>query len=115
MSYRSLAIFGFIAFFVFFSGCTSIENKTESERSSAWDNPIKNNKTESANAYGWSESNCAHITADGKCAHQIGPNPFSFSGEGQADGSTSSGPNGKVLEGSDCAHVATDGSCLHKL
>lgn len=33
------------------------------------------NIQDSPNAYGWNSSNCAHIMADGHCAHPIGANP----------------------------------------
>lgn len=56
------------------------------------------------NQYGWDKNNCAHIKADGHCAHPTGVNPMA-----------PQTPNASGWNESNCAHVRADGSCAHKL
>lgn len=59
---------------------------------------------EEPNKYGWSNSNCAHIMADGECAHPTGANKQDEDSE-----------NVNSWNDSNCAHIMADGTCAHKL
>jgi len=57
---------------------SSLDNQTylddQTNDNISIDNSTKN--IEMPNHQGWNSSNCAHIMADGNCAHPIGPNLF---------------------------------------
>ncbi|MEO0334794.1 MAG: hypothetical protein AAF202_00255 [Pseudomonadota bacterium] len=61
-------------------------------------------RNDTPNAYGWDDSNCAHIQADGHCAHPTGANSQS-----------PEMPNAQGWNSSNCAHITADGSCAHEL
>ncbi len=95
-----------------FIGCSSLNSAVTNEGSSIlFSNQIDNNDLESTNARGWNESNCAHIMADGSCAHETAPNEYGLSDDQEDDVSDSSG----VWNETNCAHVTADGSCAHEL
>ncbi len=70
-----------------------------------------NQTGEIPNQYGWNDSNCAHIMADGHCAHPTGANSQAPAIEPAIANPT----NASGWNSSNCAHIMADGTCAHPL
>lgn len=100
----------FLMTFFLSLSCATLETGVEQSNLRRQKNSNDFEKAHSPNQFGWSNSNCAHIMADGHCAHPLAPNPMD-----PMSNPTMVIPNSNGWNSTNCAHISADGSCAHPL
>lgn len=106
----------FLALLMFLQTSCSHLDQTAKARNS------KNaHESNTPNQFGWSQSNCAHIMADGHCAAPLAPNSMDTFHNAAAPHSSepfensTPPPNPNGWNSTNCAHITADGNCLQPL
>lgn len=93
-----------------FMGCVSMESDHHQNQSRKG-KLINPSPKEIPNQFGWDKTNCAHIQADGHCAHPTGGNTFGI----DSSPKPLKIPSTNQINSSNCAHILADGTCAHPL
>jgi hypothetical protein len=97
-------------FFLSLTSCAALETTDEQSNLRRSTNSNHIEQSNSPNQFGWNSSNCAHIKADGHCAHPLAPNLLDSSSS-----PTMTAPNSNGWNSTNCAHITADGNCAHPL